>query len=41
MARVKRYFSEKFKQEAVCLSYERENIQDLADELGYSSGSDL
>ena len=34
MARVKRHFSNEFKQEAVRLSYERENIKDLADELG-------
>ena len=34
MARVKRHFSKEFKQEAVRLSYERENIKDLADELG-------
>ena len=41
MARVKRYFSKEFKQEAVCLSYERQNIKYLADELRYSIGSDL
>ena len=34
MARVKRHFSKEFKQEAVRLSYVRENIKDLADELG-------
>ena len=34
MARVKRHFSKEFKQEAVRLSYDRENIKDLADELG-------
>ena len=34
MARVKRHFSNEFKQEAVRLSYERENIKDLSDELG-------
>ena len=31
MARVKRHFSNEFKQEAVRLSYERENIKYLAD----------
>ncbi|MDG1518017.1 MAG: transposase [Flavobacteriales bacterium] len=34
MARVKRHFSNEFKQDAVRLSYERENIKDLPDELG-------
>ena len=34
MARVKRYFNSEFKAEAVRLSCERENIKDLADELG-------
>ena len=34
MAREKRQFSNEFKTEAVRLSYERENIKDLADELG-------
>jgi len=34
MAREKRQFSNEFKIEAVRLSYERENIKDLADELG-------
>ena len=34
MARAKRQFSKEFKSEAVRLSYQRENIKDLADELG-------
>lgn len=34
MARAKRHFSKEFKSEAVRLSYQRENIKDLADELG-------
>jgi transposase len=34
MARAKRQFSNEFKSEAVRLSYQRENIKDLADELG-------
>ena len=34
MAREKRQFSKEFKQEAVRLNYQRENIKELADELG-------
>jgi len=34
MAREKRHFSKEFKQEAVRLSYQRDNIKELADELG-------
>lgn len=34
MAKVKRHFSKEFKQEAVGLSCQPENIKDLADELG-------
>mgnify|MGYP001365760496 FL=1 len=34
MARAKRQFSKEFKSEAVRLSYQRDNIKDLADELG-------
>ena len=34
MAREKRQFSREFKSEAVRLSYQRDNIKDLADELG-------
>lgn len=34
MAREKRQFSKEFKQEAVRLSHQRENIKELADELG-------
>ena len=34
MARAKLQFSKEFKSEAVRLSYQRENIKDLADELG-------
>ena len=34
MARAKRHFSKEFKQEAVRLSYQRDNIKELADELG-------
>jgi len=34
MKRVKRNYSREFKQEAVRLSYQRDNIKDLADELG-------
>ena len=34
MKRVKRNYSSEFKQEAVRLSYQRDNIKDLADELG-------
>lgn len=34
MARTKRHFSIEFKQEAVRLSYQRDNMKELADELG-------
>ena len=34
MKRVKRNYSKEFKEEAVRLSYQRDNIKDLADELG-------
>ena len=34
MAREKRQFSREFKSEAVRMSYQRDNIKDLADELG-------
>jgi transposase-like protein len=34
MARQKRQFSREFKSEAVRLSYQRQKIKDLADELG-------
>ena len=39
MARAKRQFSKEFKSEAVRLSYQRENIKDLADELGIQVAS--
>ena len=34
MGRLKRQYSQEFKSEAVRLSYQRENIKELADELG-------
>jgi len=34
MKRSKRVYSESFKEKAVSLSYQRENIKELADELG-------
>jgi transposase len=34
MKKVKRVYSESFKEKAVSLSYQRENIKELADELG-------
>jgi transposase len=33
MGKAKRVYSEKFKEKAVSLSYQRENIKELADEL--------
>ncbi len=34
MGKAKRVYSESFKEKAVSLSYQRENIKELADELG-------
>lgn len=34
MKKAKRIYSESFKEKAVSLSYQRENIKELADELG-------
>ena len=34
MGKEKRKYSESFKEKAVSLSYQRENIKELADELG-------
>ena len=34
MGKPKRVYSESFKEKAVSLSYQRENIKELADELG-------
>jgi transposase len=34
MKKVKRVYSESFKEKSVSLSYQRENIKELADELG-------